>query len=174
MKAMIRPRRSIREKLVTIVMSTTLAALAVSVGTVVAYDLRSYKSALLNDLSTQAELVGHMTSAALAFEVQKASGADKGIYLELGVNPAVPMKDGAPVAITIPVKVGLGLKDYYFNADGDTPFGYFSAGVSLSHALAHGDVHGSVIAYGFGDALKAVNNDKAGQVVGSVGFTVTF
>ena len=65
---MIRPRRSIREKLVTIVMSTTLAALAVSVGTVVVYDLRSYKHALLNDLATQAELVGHMTSAALAFD----------------------------------------------------------------------------------------------------------
>ena len=63
----IRPR-SIRQKLVTIVMSTTLAALAVSVGSVVAYDLRSYQSALLNDLSTQAELVGHMTSAALAFD----------------------------------------------------------------------------------------------------------
>ncbi len=65
---MIRPRRSIREKLVTIVMSTTLAALAVSVGTVVVYDLRSYKHALLTDLATQAELVGHMTSAALAFD----------------------------------------------------------------------------------------------------------
>ena len=39
-----------------------------SVGTVVAYDLRSYQRALLNDLSTQAELVGHMTSAALAFD----------------------------------------------------------------------------------------------------------
>jgi signal transduction histidine kinase/CheY-like chemotaxis protein len=65
---MIQPRRSIREKLVTIVMSTTLAALVVSVGTVVAYDLRSYKHALLNDLATQAELVGHMTSAALAFD----------------------------------------------------------------------------------------------------------
>ena len=61
-------RRSIRQKLVTIVMSTTLAALAVSVGTVVAYDLRSYQSALRNDLSTQAELVGHMTSAALSFD----------------------------------------------------------------------------------------------------------
>jgi signal transduction histidine kinase/ActR/RegA family two-component response regulator len=53
---------------VTIVMSTTLAALAVSVGTVVAYDLRGYQHALLNDLSTQAELVGHMTSAALSFD----------------------------------------------------------------------------------------------------------
>jgi signal transduction histidine kinase/CheY-like chemotaxis protein len=61
-------RRSIREKLVAIVMSTTLAALVVSVGTVVAYDLRSYQRSLENDLATQAELVGHMTSAALAFD----------------------------------------------------------------------------------------------------------
>ncbi|RYE97651.1 MAG: hybrid sensor histidine kinase/response regulator, partial [Oxalobacteraceae bacterium] len=61
-------RRSIREKLVTIVMSTTLAALLVSVGTVVAYDLRSYQRSLQNDMATQAELVGHMTSAALAFD----------------------------------------------------------------------------------------------------------
>jgi len=61
-------RRSIREKLVTIVMSTTLAALGVSLGTVVAYDLRSYQRSLRNDLATQAELVGHMTSAALAFD----------------------------------------------------------------------------------------------------------
>jgi signal transduction histidine kinase/ActR/RegA family two-component response regulator len=61
-------QRSIRTKLVTIVMSTTLAALAVSVGTVVAYDLRGYQHALLNDLSTQAELVGHVTSAALTFD----------------------------------------------------------------------------------------------------------
>lgn len=59
---------SIRKKLVAIVMSTTLAVLLVSVGIVVAYDLRSYRAAQLNDLSTQAELVGHMTSAALAFD----------------------------------------------------------------------------------------------------------
>jgi len=59
---------SIRKKLVAIVMSTTLAVLLVSVGVVVAYDLRSYREAQLNDLSTQAELVGHMTSAALAFD----------------------------------------------------------------------------------------------------------
>jgi signal transduction histidine kinase/ActR/RegA family two-component response regulator len=40
----------------------------VSVGIVVAYDLRGYQRALRNDLSTQAELVGHMTSAALSFD----------------------------------------------------------------------------------------------------------
>ncbi|QJE03301.1 response regulator [Massilia forsythiae] len=61
-------RRSIREKLVAIVMSTTLAAVVISVGTIIAYDLRSYQGALRHDLATQAELVGHMTSAALAFD----------------------------------------------------------------------------------------------------------
>jgi signal transduction histidine kinase/CheY-like chemotaxis protein len=61
-------RRSIRQKLVAIVMSTTAAALVVSLGIVVGYDLRSYQHALQNDLATQAELVGHMTSAALAFD----------------------------------------------------------------------------------------------------------
>jgi signal transduction histidine kinase/CheY-like chemotaxis protein len=115
-------RRSIREKLVTIVMSTTLAALAVSVGTVVTYDLRSYRSALLNDLSTQAELVGHMTSAALAFDdarlarenlallrsrpsVRAAAlydehGALFATYLapgETGAFPVRPAKGGRPV-----------------------------------------------------------------------------
>jgi len=119
---MIQPRRSIREKLVTIVMSTTLAALVVSVGTVVAYDLRSYKHALLNDLATQAELVGHMTSAALAFDdarlarenlallrsrpsvraaaIYDEHGALFATYVapgEAGVFPVRPAKGGHPV-----------------------------------------------------------------------------
>ncbi|MCE3606857.1 ATP-binding protein [Massilia sp. P8910] len=60
--------RSIRQKLVTVVMLTTLAALLVSIGTVIAYDLRNYHKALLGDMATQAELLGHMTSAALTFD----------------------------------------------------------------------------------------------------------
>ncbi len=62
------PPRSIRSKLVSVVMSTTLAALLVSIAVIIGYDLRSYQRALLNDLATQAELVGHMTSAALTFD----------------------------------------------------------------------------------------------------------
>lgn len=61
-------QRSIRKKLVAVVMTTTFAALLVSIVIVIAYDLRSYHRALVNDLSTQAELVGHMTSAALTFD----------------------------------------------------------------------------------------------------------
>jgi signal transduction histidine kinase/ActR/RegA family two-component response regulator len=59
---------SIRKKLVVVVMATTFAALLVSVGLIIAYDLRNYQRSLVNDMSTQAELVGHMTSAALAFD----------------------------------------------------------------------------------------------------------
>jgi len=62
------PLRSIRSKLVSAVMATTLAALLVSIAIIIGYDLRSYQRSLLNDLATQAELVGHMTSAALTFD----------------------------------------------------------------------------------------------------------
>ncbi|KFI05975.1 ATP-binding protein [Massilia sp. BSC265] len=61
-------RRSIRSKLVRAVMTTTFVALLVSVAIIIIYDLRSYHRSLLNDLATQAELVGHMTSAALTFD----------------------------------------------------------------------------------------------------------
>ncbi|SFD73350.1 ATP-binding protein [Massilia yuzhufengensis] len=60
--------RTIRTKLVAAVMTTTLAALLVSIAIIIGYDLRSYHRGLINDLSTQAELVGHMTSAALTFD----------------------------------------------------------------------------------------------------------
>lgn len=67
-------RSSIRKKLVVVVMATTFAALLVSVGLIIGYDLRSYHRSLVNDLSTQAELVGHMTSAALAFDDPRLAG----------------------------------------------------------------------------------------------------
>ena len=81
------------------------------------------------------------------------------------------MADDAPVSITIPVKIGLSLKDYY---GGDT-FGYFSAGVQpRPFDQRHGRGSRRLTVYGFGDTLKFVNNDKAGQAVGSVGFSVGF
>jgi hypothetical protein len=146
--------------------------------TYTAYTYPKIDDSAIHELMFSTSFSGTLApSAAIAFEISKASGADKGIYLELGINPAVPMKDDAPVAITIPVKLGLGLKDYYFDANGDdTPFGYFSAGVNVSHPLSHGDIHGGVTVYGFGDSLKGYNIDKekAAQVVGSIGFTATF
>jgi len=77
---------SIRKKLVRVVMATTFAALLVSVGLIIAYDLRNYQRSLVNDLSTQAELVGHMTSAALAFDDPRLAGENLAL---LRTRPAV-------------------------------------------------------------------------------------
>lgn len=110
-------------------------------------------------------------SVALAFEFAKPEGLDKGIYFELGVAPAIPLAEDAPVSISIPVKIGTSLKDYY----GEDFFGYVSAGINVGHSISDSaEVHGNLTVYGFGDTLKFVNNDKAGQVVGSVGFSVGF
>ncbi len=59
---------SIRRKLLGIVLLTTLVALLVSVGAIVVYDLRSYHQTLIADMTTQSDLVGHMTAAALTFD----------------------------------------------------------------------------------------------------------
>jgi len=82
---------SIRKKLVAVVMATTLAALLVSVGLVIGYDLRSYHRSLINDLSTQAELVGHMTSAALSFDDARLAGEN------LALLRTRPMVDAAAI-----------------------------------------------------------------------------
>ncbi len=79
-------QRSIRKKLVAMVMTTTLVALLVSIALVVAYDLRSYHRTLTNDLSTDAELVGHMTSAALTFDDPRLANED---LLLLRASPLV-------------------------------------------------------------------------------------
>ncbi len=63
--------RSIRQKLVAVVLLATFAALMVSIGALIAYDLRSHHRALLGDMTTQAELLGRMTSAALTFDDQR-------------------------------------------------------------------------------------------------------
>ena len=63
--------RSIRRKLMSVVLLTTLVALVISLGTIVGYDLRAYHRNLVADISTQAELLGHMSSAALAFDDER-------------------------------------------------------------------------------------------------------
>ncbi|MDB5907654.1 MAG: hybrid sensor histidine kinase/response regulator [Massilia sp.] len=78
--------RSIRYRLVTVVMVTTLSALMISIGTVIGYDLRHYHRALLGDMATQAELLGHMTSAALTFDDRRLAGENLAL---LRIRPSV-------------------------------------------------------------------------------------
>jgi hypothetical protein len=119
----------------------------------------------------------------LAFELgdNGADGPnDKGIYLELAATPAIPMGDDAPLTLTVPIKLGLSLKDYYQLADEngelqDNTFGYFSIGLMALKALSPNfDIHGGVLVYALGDNLKIVNNGDSAQVVGTIGLGFSF
>ncbi|HSW05426.1 hybrid sensor histidine kinase/response regulator [Aquabacterium sp.] len=63
--------RSLGNKLIGVVLLTTLVALAVALGAMVAYDLRAYHQAWLSDMNTQAELLGQTTAPALSFDDAK-------------------------------------------------------------------------------------------------------
>ena len=78
--------RSIRKKLVAVVLLATLAALLVSISALIVYDLRSYHRSLLSDMATQAELMGRMTAAALTFDDKKLATENLAL---LRIRPAV-------------------------------------------------------------------------------------
>jgi signal transduction histidine kinase/CheY-like chemotaxis protein len=59
---------TIRQKLLGVVLLTTLVALIVALGATVSYNLRTYRQTLIADMTTQAELLGHMTAPALTFD----------------------------------------------------------------------------------------------------------
>jgi signal transduction histidine kinase len=61
-------QHSVRHKLLAVVLAATLAAVLVAIGAMVAYDLRLYHQSWLNDLTTQAELLGRTTAPALTFD----------------------------------------------------------------------------------------------------------
>src|SRR6266568_3550295 len=60
--------RSLRQKLLGLVLLTTLVALVVALGALIGYDLRAYHRTLVSDMTTQAELLGRTIAPALAFD----------------------------------------------------------------------------------------------------------
>jgi hypothetical protein len=116
-------------------------------------------------------------SVAVAFEFAKPEGVDKGVYAEFGIAPAVPMADDAPISITIPIKIGLSLKDYYFNEEGDNaPLGYVSGGLMIGHKVSDKlEIHGGVTVYGLtSESTKGFNNGDSAAFVASVGLSTSF
>ena len=59
---------SLRRKLLGVMLLTTLVAVVVAVGSMVAYDLRAYHKGWLADVDSQAALLGRTTAAALSFD----------------------------------------------------------------------------------------------------------
>ena len=61
-------RGSLQRKLRAVILLTTLVAVVVALGAMIAYDLRAYHKGWVNDLSAQAELLGRTTAPALEFD----------------------------------------------------------------------------------------------------------
>jgi signal transduction histidine kinase/ActR/RegA family two-component response regulator len=61
-------RRSLRTKVVVIVLTTTLVALLVSTATLLTYEVETYRGFLIGDANTQADILARVTAPALAFD----------------------------------------------------------------------------------------------------------
>lgn len=116
----------------------------------------------------------------LAFELgdgQADGGANKGVYLELGVKPS--FKLAPKLSLYIPVRTGLSVKDYYEGPNGDDKFGYFTSGFQFSVPAVSGpagtfEVHAGMDFQVLGDNLKLLNEDKRVKPIGTVGFTYSY
>jgi hypothetical protein len=116
---------------------------------------------------------------------QADGGANAGRYLELGVAPGYA---GSRASLTVPVKVGLSLADYYELNTGtaaapvfvDNRFGYFSlAGlvtVPLGGTTSFGawNLHGGVEFQALGDTTTALNGGDGQRVIGSIGIGFSY
>lgn len=122
--------------------------------------------------------------ATVAFELdgQADGGASQGTYLELGIGPEFALVDTGryPVTLTVPVKLGLSLKDYYEGPTGSNRFGFVSLGgrASVPLAFLNGrtswEVHGGIDLLWLGDNLEILNNGDRVKPIGVVGFSVTY
>lgn len=73
------PGRSVSVKLLLVVVATTLAALLVTGAAMVVYDVRTYERAAIDDLVTQADILGRASTPALAFDDPKAANDTLGL-----------------------------------------------------------------------------------------------
>ena len=132
--------------------------------------------------------VGHASRFApyglVAFELsgQADAASEEGTYAEFGVGPSWPVGDTS-VTVTVPVKLGLSLKDYYEHPEGtgDEKFGYLDLGVlftvpfsSVPTRFGVWNLHGGVNFLALGDTTKSFNNGDGGQVIASVGLGFTY
>lgn len=120
--------------------------------------------------------------ATFAFELAgNAAGENEGTYLELGIEPALPLDD-APVGVSFPVAVGLSLSDYYDPGGVNETFGFFNVGAMVGIPIS-----GIPAEYGswefaagvnltfFGDALQAINGmDDGFTPIGVFGLSLGY
>ena len=106
--------------------------------------------------------------ATIAFEVDgNAAGDSGGTYFELGIEPAAPLADDAPVSLSFPIAIGMSPSDYYNPGGVNHAFGFFSAGASIGVPLDVPEKYGAwelalgVNALVFGEGLQQINGDDS-------------
>jgi len=117
----------------------------------------------------------------VVFEVDGTSDGDgdEGIYSEIGIRPRFDLvdNDAVDLDVTIPVKVGLGVQDYY--GDSGFDFGYFSVGAVFGTPMKFFNLPNVTLTAGvevlvLGDDAKAFNGGDDTEVIGTVGFSTSF
>jgi hypothetical protein len=108
---------------------------------------------------------------------QADGGANEGTYLEIGIGPGYA---ASRASLTVPIKVGLSLSDYYEGVAGDDTFGFFSvAGVvtvpftSMPTRFGSWNIHGGVEFLMLGERNEAVFGDSS-HVIGSIGIGLSY
>ena len=121
--------------------------------------------------------------ALVAAELGDASAdgfSNKGTYLELGAGPNWSL---GTCTLTVPVSVGLSLKDYYETPNGDEKFGFFDVGGLITVPLGgvparfgswNVHVRGDYLRLGNGPVQYAGTGGKKNQGVVSAGIGLSY
>src|SRR5262245_4626226 len=116
---------------------------------------------------------------------QADGGSRAGRYFELGAAPGYSWPQAS---VSVPVKLGLSLSNYYELNTGttdapayvDNTFGYFSVAgivtVPLGGTTRYGawNLHGGVEVQALGDTTKAFNGGDGSRVIGSIGLGFSY
>ena len=166
------------------------ATLALGVGkgltfgtTYTAYTSPNFVFDTVTEVSVKVSQSGRFSPYGLVgFELGKHGadgGAKKGTYLEVGVGPGFSL--GSKMRLTIPVKLGASLKNYYELNGVDHRFGFLDVGALVtvplsgaSNRFGSWNVHGGVDVFTFGDTTKAFNAGDKNKIVGLVGVGLTY
>lgn len=108
---------------------------------------------------------------------QADGGSNEGTYLELGVSPGY---QAAQVGLSVPIKLGFSLSDYYEGVDGDEKFGFFSIGGVVSVPLTKAptqfgswEFHAGIEFLSLGNFNEAIYGDSS-AVIGSLGIGLSY
>lgn len=123
--------------------------------------------------------------ATLALETgdgQADGGADQGLFLAIGVEPAHTWENSpvGDVTFSVPVEAGFSLDDYYEGAGGDESFGYLTAGIAASLPLpapagfGEWSLHAGVDFLFLGDSNESLNNNDDSETIVHAGVTFEF